>query len=326
VGRFVPDHFDVTLNTPLFAPSCTTFTYMGQPIKYAINPVATITAKNAAGTTTQNYTSASGLFKISPSNAIYGITPSYAEASQSVTVLNSAIPVVLDQGSGISKLTFADTSSDILAITRPTSPINAFGANIALSFTLQDTDGVVVSKVNGTLVGNPVNYGSASSGNGISFTGGYNTQRWGRLSLGNVNGSELLPLTVPLFTEYYSGDFTTNTSDNCTSIDLGDQITLNNPSTSNGSSQVGTATMLVGSGTSIASLLNTTMISGVSGIKFSSPGVGNTGYINVIGSISSTLPWLMYPWNQGASNNPAALVTFGVYQGDPYIIYFREVY
>jgi hypothetical protein len=329
VGRFVPDHFDVVLNTPVFAPSCTTFTYIGQPIKYATNPVATVTAKNAAGVATQNYTSASGLFKISPGNAAYGITPSYAEASQAVSVLNSAVPVSTDSGNGVSTLTFADTSSNILGITRPSSPINAFSANIALSFALQDTDGVMVGNVNGVSAANPVHFGTASSGAGISFTGGYNTQKWGRLAMSNVNGSELTALSVPLFVEYYNGTaFVSNSSDNCTSISLANQISLSNPSTSAGAAQVGTATMTVGSATTSASISPVTLAAGSSSISFSAPGAGNTGYININSNISSLLPWLLYPWNQGGSANtsPAAVATFGVYQGNPNIIYFREVY
>ncbi len=329
VGRFVPDHFDAALNTPVFAPACGTFSYMGQSIKYAVNPVATVTAKNASAVATQNYTSASGLFKISPGNATYGITPSYAEASQPVTVLNSAVPIATDSGGGVSTLSFADTSSNILAITRPGSPINVFNANIALSFTLQDTDGVTVGNVNGTAATNPVHFGTASSGNGISFTGGYNSMQWGRLSMSNVDGSELTALTVPVFAEYYNGSaFIGNTGDNCTSISLANQIKLSNPDTANGVAQAGTAAMTVGSGTTTASLLSTTLSNGASGISFSAPGAGNTGYINVTSNISSLLSWLLYPWNTGGSGNtsPSAVATFGVYQGNPKVIYFHEVY
>jgi len=163
----------------------------------------------------------------------------------------------------------------------------------------------------------------------FSFTGGYSTQVWVRLSMSNVNGSELMALTVPLFTEYYNGNlFVANTNDNCTAIDMASQVFLNNPSTSNGASQAGTAIMTVGAGISKASLLNIAMISGSSGISFSPPGAGNTGYINVTSNISSSLSWLQYTWNQGGTGNtsPSAIVTFGVYQGNPNIIYFREVY
>jgi hypothetical protein len=76
VGRFVPDHFDVTtLVSPTFETfgttdaSCSagaaprrTFTYIGQMFGYLTAPQATIYARNAAGTTTANY--AGTLWKI----------------------------------------------------------------------------------------------------------------------------------------------------------------------------------------------------------------------------------------------------------------------
>ena len=76
VGRFVPDHFDVTaLVSPTFETfgttdaSCSagaaprrTFTYIGQPFGYSITPQATILPRNFANATTANYTGA--LWKI----------------------------------------------------------------------------------------------------------------------------------------------------------------------------------------------------------------------------------------------------------------------
>ncbi len=56
VGRFYPFDFALTRNTPTFASACSSnFTYIGQPFTYATLPVATVTARNAAGGTTQNY-------------------------------------------------------------------------------------------------------------------------------------------------------------------------------------------------------------------------------------------------------------------------------
>jgi MSHA biogenesis protein MshQ len=76
VGRFVPDHFDVTgLITPTFKTfnatdaACSagaaprrTFTYIGQPFGYMTPPQAIIYARNTAGTITTNYSGA--LWKI----------------------------------------------------------------------------------------------------------------------------------------------------------------------------------------------------------------------------------------------------------------------
>ena len=325
IGRFVPDYFDVTLNTPVFSPGCGNFTYIGQPIKYATQPVAEVTAKNAAAVISVNYTGS--LWKISPSNLSYGITPSYAEASQSLTVLNNSVPIATDNGNGTGSLSFADTTSNILAIARgnPLAPLNA---EIALSFNLQDTDAVQVARINGVAGNNPVKFGAASAGNGIAFSGGNKTQRWGRLTLSNAHGSELTALLMPLFSEYFNGTaFVTNTADNCTSLSSSTQLKLGNSNTSGGALQAGTTAMTIGSGTSTAILANTPLLAGNGGLSFSAPGAGNTGYIDVSADLSS-LPWLLFDWDHdgGHDDAPTAKATFGIYKGNSRQIYLREVY
>lgn len=322
-GRFIPDHFDVALNTPTFTPACNSFSYIGQPIKYATNPIAIVTAKNAAGATTQNY--AGSFWKIDPNDASHGITPSYSEADHALTVLNSTPPSV-DKPSRT--LSFADTTTDILGVTRA-GPIVPFNAEIAMSFNLRDSDGVQVANINGEAGGNPVRFGAASTGNGISFTGSNKAQSWGRLVLGNAYGSELVTLPVPLFTEYFNGaSFISNTSDNCTALILSSQLALSNPGTNSGAAQAGNAVMTMApAGTSQASLVNATLLNGVAGLSFSAPGAGNTGYIDISGNFAS-MPWLLFDWdNNGVQDNsPTAKATFGIYKGNSKQIYLREVY
>ena len=326
IGRFVPDHFDATINTPVFAPACNTFTYIGQPINYATNPIVNLSAKNAGGATTQNYTGS--LWKISAADINYAITPAYSEASHALTVLNSSAPTAIDNGNGTGGLSFADTTSNILQVTR-SNPIASFNAEISLSFNLWDTDGVAVAHVNGSASSNPVQFGRASAGNGISFTGTNKTHLWGRLAMANANGSELTALTVPLFSEYFNGkSFVSNTADNCTSLNLSSQLSLGNPTTANGIAQAGNTAMTIAPlGLSQATLANATLNAGNAGLSFSAPGAGNTGYINISGSFVS-LSWLLYDWNNDGfqDNSPAARVTFGVYRGNPKVIYFREIY
>ncbi|MFL6580220.1 MAG: DUF6701 domain-containing protein [Burkholderiales bacterium] len=68
-GRFTPDNFVVSAasitNRNMVCVS--SFTYMGEPIGLAF----TLTAKNAAGNTTQNYTTASGFSKLNPAQPSY---------------------------------------------------------------------------------------------------------------------------------------------------------------------------------------------------------------------------------------------------------------
>lgn len=325
-GRFIPDHFDVTLNSPIFEPGCSTFTYVGQPIKYATRPVATVTAKNASGATTQNYTGS--LWKINPGDTTYGITPSYSEANQALTFLSTNVSAVADSPNvGTTTISFANLTDNILSVRRE-NPLTQFNAEIALSFNLSDTDAVEVANVNGVASANPVRFGSASAGNGIGFIGGNKTMRWGRLSMQNAFGSELIPLAVPLFSEYFNGSgFVGNTADQCTALTLGTQLSLRNSATAAGTAQAGNAIMTVGAGTSRATLANAPLASGAAGLSFSAPGSGNTGYIDITGNFSS-LPWLLFDWDHDGNhdNSPSARASFGLYKGNEQQIYRREVY
>jgi len=325
MGRFVPDHLDVTLNTPVFSTGCGTFTYIGQPIKYLTNPVASVVAKNAAAASTLNYTGS--LWKINPSDANYSIVPSYSEASQVLTVLNSSIPIATDNGNGTGTLSFADTSSNILGITR-SNPITPFNAEIALSFNVWDTDAVAVANVNGLASTNPVRFGIASTGNGIAFTSNNKGMRWGRLVMQNAFGTELQALSVPLFSEYFNGvSYLRNSADTCTMLNLSSQLALSNPSTASGVAQPGNTTMSLSAGTSQASLANATLLAGDAGLSFSAPGSGNTGYITIGANVAS-MPWLLFDWDHDGThdNSPTARATFGIYKGHQQQIYLREVY
>jgi hypothetical protein len=225
-------------------------------------------------------------------------------------------------------LGFADTISNVLSITR-SAPLATFNAEIALSFNLQDTDGVAVTNVDGVATSNPIRFGSASAGNGMAFSSGYKAMRWGRLNMQNASGSELNILSVPLYSEFFDGiNFIKNTNDNCTSLDLSSQLKLKNVQTASGAWQSGNTAMTIApSGSSTASLANVPLVSGEAGLSFSAPGSGNTGYIDITGSFSS-LPWLLFDWdNNGVHDNaPSAKASFGVYRGNSQQIFWREVY
>lgn len=330
IGRFTPDHFDVALNTPAFSPGCGNFTYIGQAVKYATRPIATITAKNSAGSTTQNYTS--DFWKINPLDATYGVTPSYSVNGHSLVVFTSTAPSHSDSNNGSGTLTFADTSSDILAITKGalTAPFNA---EIALAFTLSDTDGITVENVNGAAQTNPISFGATTTGNGIQFSN--KNHRWGRATLSNAHGPELTPLSVPLSTEYYTGtSFIKNTEDNCTSFSLANNISISDAADFDCAFATQTSPVAISSGSVKASLSSSTVSSGETAIIISDnsdisagPGTGNTGYIDITTKLD-TLSWLNYDWNANSShdNCPTAKATFGIYKGNDKIIYLREVY
>src|SRR4051812_4145361 len=82
-GRFTPDNFVVSAasvtNRSDMSPCASSFTYMGEPIGLAFM----LTAKNVAGNTTQNYTTASGFAKLDP------VQPGYFNFVAKDTVLTN---------------------------------------------------------------------------------------------------------------------------------------------------------------------------------------------------------------------------------------------
>ncbi|MCD4688058.1 MAG: hypothetical protein K8R55_01850, partial [Desulfuromonadaceae bacterium] len=187
-----------------------------------------------------------------------------------------------------------------------------FDAEISLAINVLDSDGIAATA-------NPVRFGEATAGNGIAFDAG-KEMRWGRLVLNNAYGSELLTLPMPLRAEYFDGTaFIPNNGDNCTSLPL-TQLILNNGSTE----VAGNTSMVVGSGTTSASLSNP-FSGGDANLSFIPPGA--VGFVVVTANLS-LLNWLRYDWYGDGNHdeNPLGRATFGLYEGRPGLIYLRETY
>ncbi len=302
VGRFTPFDFNVGLNTAGFGAACGAFSYIGQSFVYTTNPVMTVTARNAATSITQNYTGT--FFKLTDAKLLLSGNKTYAAAvgSLDLTLIPSPDPVIADTGSGTATLTFNDGGG--IAFNR-SAPLDPFDADIGLSLDVIDEDNIVFA-------GNPVNFGDASAGNGISFAGN-KEQRWGRLVLDNAFGSELLPLEIPVRAEYQnSGDFITNTDDNCT------DYTSANISFSNHSGITAGANLTAsGAGTLINGVdddANPLIISNT---------LLETGFVDVTHTIDF---WLQYDWDNDTNhdNDPTSRATWGVFSGPDEFIYIRE--
>ncbi|MEZ4601455.1 MAG: DUF6701 domain-containing protein [Syntrophotaleaceae bacterium] len=308
VGRFTPDHFDVSLNSPTFETGCESggFTYVGQPFVYTTVPEITVIARNKQGDTTGNYSGS--WWKITSGNLIdKTYTAATGDLDDSGIPAND--PVIADLGGGMGTLTF--NAGGGLFFER-NSPVDPFAADISLSINVADADGIAATA-------NPVTFGAATAGNGIPFDNG-KTMRWGRLVLQNAYGSELLQLPMPLRAEYYDdGAFVRNLDDGCTALAL-TQLTFDNGTTS----VFGDQPVAVGTGSSNAALLSP-MVSGDAGLTFSPP--SDDGFIDVQVDLSA-LPWLRYNWDGigGHDNDPTGRATFGIYRGRPSLIYRRETY
>lgn len=329
VGRFVPDHFDLSLNTPQFTAGCTSggFTYLGQSFVYGTEPVISVTARNAGGATTQNYTGS--LWKITSASltgtaytALYPAAYTAAGGGLDVGGLPGVDPVIADLGGGTGTLTFGSGSG--LLFTRAASSIAPFDAEIALSINVIDSDGVAYAS-------NPTQFGAASAGNGIAFSGGKD-MRHGRLALGNAYGSELLDLPVPFDAQYWNGTaWVLNSGDTCTtgvSLSLTDVSATDGlvpaevcawDSGNPGSSGLGCAAAGTG-----ANRFREPPNTGSFNINFKGPGAGNSGSVKVTATVPA---WLQFDWTGAGITDPTALATFGVYGGNRTpLIYWREQY
>jgi MSHA biogenesis protein MshQ len=308
VGRFTPHHFLTSLNTPQFATGCNvgSFTYLGQPFDYVTAPVITVTAQNLQNGDTQNY--AGDWWKLS-SGTLNGKSYSAATGSVDISQVPAGDPSVTELGAGMGLLTFSAGSGLKMDRGAPTAP---YDADISLEINVIDGDGIAATS-------NPVRFGAATSGNGISFDNG-KEMRWGRLTLNNAYGSELLALDMPLRAEYYAGTaFIPHSGDSCTSLPLA-QLSLNNGSTT----VAGNNSIAVGSGTTSASLSDP-FVGGNANLRFTPP--GDDGFVDVTADLS-LLGWLRYDWDGEGThdNNPLGRATFGLYEGRPSLIYLRETY
>ncbi len=322
-GRFVPDHFDLaTANTPSLITygdaTCASrsFTYLGQSFGYATAPQITVTAKNASGGTTQNY--GASLWKLTASD----ITQLYS-ASPTLDTSMIGTPTVPTGSAGVTTISAA--SSDKLAFTRSTSvPSAPFNANITLTVSAADDAEAAISG-NGT-----IGTGTSATFSDIAFDAG-DTFRYGRLLVPNAYGAELADLAVPMEAQYFDGTaFVRNTADHCTLI-AATNLALS-----------GWLDNLTACESSVS--VSGRLASGVSNLKITAPGAGNSGSVAltalagsgsgptcVSGSATSAssagLSWLQGAWSGSLyDDNPTALITFGVYQGGGKQIYLRELY
>jgi uncharacterized repeat protein (TIGR01451 family) len=213
LGRFVPDHFEVTLSPdpPGFADSCvaSAFTYLGQPFNWAATPQMTIRAMNADNVRTENY---EGLFwKLADSLASY----TYVDAGVPAAVLpltpatsSQSLPATSDCNG---EVTIALTESGF-NYTRPgmAAPVSPFVPDVSLSVPqagLTDTDGICYD------------LGAGAGCQGFERTGITGAHlRHGQIRVMNNFGPETADITrSPFEVQYYNGTgWVASVDDNCT--------------------------------------------------------------------------------------------------------------
>lgn len=310
IGRFVPDHFDIAHANAAFLPSCGSFTYLGQPFAFGTPPVWTLSARNSQGGLTQNYSGS--LFKLA-AGSVTG--QAWSAASGSVAPV-AALPAVsvADLGGGLASLTFSVGNAAAgggLAFDR--TLVAPFDASLALSASVQDSEGVAPAS-------NPYQQSGIGFDDGNAATGNDARMRFGRLRLLNAVGSELLPLPMPLIAQTWNGQgYVGNGEDNCTAIAT-PVLTF----------FLQTADNRLDAGDTTASF-NATLVAGNGNLRFSAPGAGNYGFMDVSLAAPAWLRVNRDGTDQGGDGNlfdddPSARAAFGRRRSSEGIILRREVY
>lgn len=331
IGRVTPAYLDVGGEGGL-ADSCSNgLTYQVQPMNIATSPSLTLTGKSRSGATTTNYDRGAFWRFAAHWTPLYFSSsdrPSLdarMQASGQATSLDCSLPGnkancvavrlgvegadgavnVLDEtvGDGSRKLQAPSALKlRYLRAMTPNGDDSPFDAKIEV-FTpraqLVDSDGIFAASPGATHT--PIDYGFVIDGARVVL---------GRYRLAGAAGSELRPLSLPLYLEHWNGSaFLPETGvvdESCTTISgaVLDSAT-GNLSASKTSATVGA----VAQGGSLLTL--------------SAPGAGNTGSIRVEPQV---LSWLHFDWLGNGAVNPSATATFGSYGGFPPLIFRREVY
>ena len=326
IGRFYPDHFDLSLTLASFGNTCNSFTYLDQDFFFDTAPELTIEARNSAGVRTQNYTGdywklGTSLLEQGTCNGISSIKGfCYADnvsAAAGFTGPNSGQSYGdLSTINGQKVMILHDQPFDGFTYTRPLAASAVpFDGDISLQIELEDADGITGSV-------SLSNIGFSSDSNTAAT--GFNTTndqllRHGRWKMENAYGPETQNLAIQAHAEYYSlqNKFEFNGDDSCTALNASD-ITLNGA--------VSSSPVSIGSGSSNFSFNSPLTLAENENFSLSLPGAGNSGDVDIVVDLTN-FPWLQFDWNQDGSliDHPTIKASFGQYRGHDRIIYWREM-
>ena len=326
VGRFIPDRFGVTDNSPALQDGCsagaTPFTYMDQTIYFGTPPILTVSALNSGGQITKNYGGNFWKLNSTLSSRSYSDQTGSSDHGFAGSALSSVTLGGNTNYDGTGTLATASGSSgDALMYSRqiPEAP---FAADINLDFSaadLTDTDGVCYDATND---------GVCDSYTITNIGGAY--LKFGRLIIGEEVSSEVIDMNVPVTAEYFNGTgYVTNQDDECTGIASTD-LSLSN--TLQAAQTDGDIQICEAGGTSTMTVANNPFVAGVGMLTFTAPGTACEGFSNIDLDLSTLgLEYLQFDWqdadglNDGPySDNPTGRATFGILSRPKEIIYIRE--
>jgi len=308
-GRFIPNSFRVDASSPVTL-ACGNFVYYGQDTTASssapgfITPFS-ITALNAAGNTTQNYTGNYARLDLT-NYSLYRFSASPTNgATLSASAANPAISKTTDNTAPI----WGNGTTSVRVrhkLSRPSSAINQ--QSVVISAQPQDSDNVTSAQ-------------TALTSGGIAF-------RYGRLAVIPAHGSELLALPVPIEAQYYKdGFYVRSQGDACTTIDSKSIVMRNFK---------GNLTACETFMSGIYSANNGLVTAKLAAPKVGSDGRPNVGSVDLEVNLSSAAPGeSTCQSNAGAvgagngdkldwfgTTDPVGRASFGIYKAP--IIYMRE--
>jgi len=307
VGRFTPasllissttDGAFVNTNINGLVP----YTYIGQGFSYnpAARPSFVVTALNAAGSPTLNYTDVWAKLTAA-SISLNGPTAdniklgSDAVTPMAITYTQDAADfTVNDLGGG--RIEFIFTDDDFVYNKDSNSQVSPFNPEVDLIIA-DVTDADTITNTGTTTL--------TPDGSTVEL-------RFGRLRMENAFGSELNDLIMNYHLEYYDvigmTPFWTRHDDADTTI-------------------VAPGDINAVPGNTAATAINPSLVPGKFEITLSAP------LVEVVETITNLVdgsgePWLQYDWDSDGlfDNNPSALATFGIFDGDPVQIYIQQIY
>ncbi|HEY9381197.1 MAG TPA: DUF6701 domain-containing protein [Burkholderiales bacterium] len=328
VGRFRPYRFAISgmALTNRAAATCSpasTFTYMDESLRLDF----TLTAQNAGGATTQNYTG--GFAKLDLADAdVYGFG---ARDILAGIALSGRLGVVNLAGTWNNGTADVDATVAIARAAAPDGPYNDLRVGVAPV----DGDGVrlATAALNLDVDGN--------AANDHARIGAATSIRFGRLRLFNALGSERIPLPIGMQTEYWNGAaFVANTADSCTTL-LPSDIAMTNYQDNLAACKTAFTDPSISfvNGKAIATLAAPTSAPNNGSVDLRvnlGTAAGNrcaaTGAVET-NATSTTRSYLKGRWNDAANgagydDDPVARASFGIYgaQKSRRFIYSRENY
>lgn len=298
VGPITPHHFDVAVTQGCGA----SFTYSGQPFG------VTVTARNAANATTQNY-AGSGTVVAAPLLSVY-------PQGVSLSAVNNAGTGALTSGT-VSATSFVAGEATVSA-----TPVFTFTnkQTVPTSVSIRATDGL---------------YSAVTS---TGYNEGSVALRSGRLKMSNAFGSEKRSLALPVQAQYWSSTkaWVVNGADSCTTVPAA-AVATSNHRNSLGVAAAGWST----SGSAI------TLSSGNGTLTMSAPSPATAGSVEVALNLGATTAdnaclgthpastGANLGWLRGLNGNcaathdrdPSARINFGIYSPESRkTVHIRELY